>query len=145
MVSPRQSWPNSGPAVSSDGNLGGPQGRTRNDRTRETDGSGASSAERRTAAGQKLAGALKASGYAFGVFTPGGSVRLASERVSEDYIELSLDTSGDAPVVLGHVSRARGRRIIETERPIATGPIADLSEHQVLDFFLKELEPFVER
>ena len=94
---------------------------------------------------RQLAGALKASGYAFGVFTPGGSVRLASERVSEDYIELSLDTSGDAPVVLGHVSRARGRRIIETERPIAIGPIADLSEHQVLDFFLKELEPFVER
>lgn len=94
---------------------------------------------------RQLAGALKASGYPFGVFTPGGGVRLMSERAAEDYIELSLDTSGDQPIVLGHVSRAWGRRIVETERPIANGPIAGLTEQQVLDFFLRELEPFVER
>jgi hypothetical protein len=94
---------------------------------------------------RQLAGSLKASGYPFGVFTPGGSVRLMSERTAEDYIELSLDTSGDTPIVLGHVSRARGRRIVETERPIASEPIAGLTEQQVLDFFLRELEPFVER
>jgi hypothetical protein len=94
---------------------------------------------------KQIAGALRASGYPFGVFTPGGAVRLSSERASQDYIEISLDNSGDEPVVLGRVSRARGRRIIETEQPIATGPIGELTEDQLLEFVMKELERFVER
>jgi hypothetical protein len=92
---------------------------------------------------KQVAGALKASGHPFGVFTPGGAVRLSSEKASQDYIEISLDNSGDEPVVLGRVSRARGRRIIETEQPIATGPIGELTEEQLLEFLLKELERFV--
>jgi len=94
---------------------------------------------------KQIAGALRASGYPFGVFTPGGAVRLSSEKAPQDYVELTLDNSGDEPVVLGRVSRARGRRIIETERPVATGPIGELTEAQLLEFLLKELEPFVER
>jgi hypothetical protein len=94
---------------------------------------------------RQLANALKVQGFPFGVFTPGGSVRLMSEKTSDEYIELTLDTSGDLPVVLGHSRRARGRRIIEHERPIGTGPIRDLTEDQVLAFLLKELEPFVEK
>jgi hypothetical protein len=94
---------------------------------------------------RQLANVLKVQGFPFGVFTPGGSVRLMSEKTSDEYIELTLDTSGDLPVVLGHSRRARGRRIIEHERPIGTGPIRDLTEDQVLTFLLKELEPFVEK
>ncbi len=48
---------------------------------------------------RQVANVLKAEGYQFTVFTPGGSVRLMSERNAEDYIELSLDTSGDEPLV----------------------------------------------
>ena len=44
---------------------------------------------------RQVAGALKAEGYHFTVFTPGSSVRLMSGKDSEDFIELSLDTSGD--------------------------------------------------
>ncbi len=94
---------------------------------------------------RQLAGALRASGYPFGVFTPGGAVRLMSEKAAEDYIELSLDTEGDEPLVTAHISRARGRRILDAERPLATGAIRDLTEEQVLEFLLRELEPFVER
>ena len=93
----------------------------------------------------QVARALRAEGHAFNVFTPSGSVRLASERSGEDYIELLLDTSGTTPQVVGHCSRSRGRRVLETERPIGEGPIADLTEEDVLAFLLKELEPFVER
>jgi hypothetical protein len=90
--------------------------------------------------------ALRAEGYVFTIFTPGGSVRLMSDRSSEDYIELALETSGPEPQVIGKTSRGRGRRVIELERPIgASGPICNLSETDVLDFVLKELEPFVER
>lgn len=94
---------------------------------------------------RQVANVLKAQGFPFGVFTPGGSVRLMSEKTSDDYIELALDTSGDQPVVLGRSRRARGRRVVETERPIGAGPVRNLTEDQLLAFLLKELEPFVDK
>ena len=94
---------------------------------------------------RQVAGALKADGYAFTVFTPSGSVRLMSDRRAEDFIEIVLDAASDAPRVLGHVSRLRGRHIVETERPIGNGTPGAVSEEDVLEFLLKEIEPFVER
>jgi hypothetical protein len=94
---------------------------------------------------KQIAQALKVSGYAFTVFTPGGSVKLMSDKSAEDYIELSLDTTDDRPAVIGHVSRARGRRVIESEHPIAQKSVSDLTEDDVLEFVLKEIVPFVER
>ena len=94
---------------------------------------------------RQVANVLRAEGYVFNVFTPGGSVRLMSERASEDYIEISLDTTGDAPRVLGHTSRGRGRRVIASERPVAARPPAQLTEDDVLAFLLRELEPFVDK
>ena len=94
---------------------------------------------------RQVANVLKASGYSFTVFTPTGSVRLMSDKASEDYIELSLDTSADQPMVMGRSSHARGRRVIENERAIAEQTVANLTEDHVLNYLLKELEPFVER
>jgi hypothetical protein len=94
---------------------------------------------------RQASGVLRAEGYPFTVFTPGGSVRLMSDRTAEDYIELMLDTTGDEPMVIGHTRRSRGRRVIEAERPIASGAPARLTEEDVLDFLAKELAPFVER
>jgi len=70
---------------------------------------------------------------------------LMSDKSSEDYIELSLDSSGDEPMVMGKSIRARGRRVIESERAIAEQTVAHLTEEHVLQYLLKELEPFVER
>jgi hypothetical protein len=82
----------------------------------------------------------------FTVFTPGGSVRLMSDRSGDDYIELALDTTGSQPWVVGHSSRSRGRRVTETEVPLGSGgPVRDLTEEDVLTFVLKELEPLVDR
>jgi hypothetical protein len=92
---------------------------------------------------RQTANVLRAGGYPFGVFTPQGSVKLVSDRAAEDAIEIVLDTSGDEARVVGRVSRSRGRRIVEWERPL--GDPARLTEHDVLEFLLKELEPFVER
>jgi hypothetical protein len=94
---------------------------------------------------KQVAQALKVSGYTFTVFTPGGSVKLMSDKSAEDYIEVSLDSSGDRPVVLGHISRTRGRRVVESEHPIAQKAVSDLTEDDLLDFVLKEIAPFVER
>jgi hypothetical protein len=92
---------------------------------------------------RQIANILRSDGYLFNVFTPSGSVRLMSDRTAEDFIELSLETAGEQPQVIGHVSRSRGRRVIESERAIG-GP-GELTEEMVLEFLLKELEPFVER
>jgi hypothetical protein len=94
---------------------------------------------------RQIAGALKADGYPFTVFTPSGSVRLMSDRRAEDFIEISLDLSGDAPRVLGHTSRLRGRHIVEIELPIGNGKPDAITEDDVLEFLLKGLEPLVER
>jgi hypothetical protein len=92
---------------------------------------------------RQVANILRSDGYLFTVFTPSASVRLMSDRTPEDFIELFLDTSGDAPQVIGHTSYSRGRRVLESERAI--GAPDELSEEAVLAFLLKELEAFVER
>lgn len=92
---------------------------------------------------RQVANILRADGYLFNVFTPAGSVRLMSDRHVEDYIEVSLDTAGDTPQVIGHASRSRGGRVLESER--ALGEPAAVSEEELLAFLLKELEPFVDR
>lgn len=94
---------------------------------------------------RQIANVLRADGYQFTVFTPSGSVRLMSDRRAEDFIELSLDLTGDAPRVLVHTSRLRGRNIVETEHPIGSGSPGGITEEELLEFLLKELEPFVER
>lgn len=92
---------------------------------------------------RQVANVLRTEGYLFNVFTPSGSVRLTSDRVAEDFIELTLDTTGESPQVMGHTSRIRGRRVVEAER--AVGDPAALTEELLLEYLLKELEAFVER
>ena len=95
---------------------------------------------------RQIAAVLKAEGRMFTVFTPGGSVRLMSDRSADDYIELALDTTQTYAQVLGHASRGRGRRVLETETPLGHGgAVRDLTEEDVLAFVMKELEPLVER
>jgi GAF domain-containing protein len=92
---------------------------------------------------RQVANALKAEGYAFTVFTPSGSVRLMSDRSASDYIELTLDAAETPPRVMGQINRARGSRVIDAEHAI--GAPEALTEDQLLEFLLKELEAFVER
>jgi hypothetical protein len=92
----------------------------------------------------QLASALVAEGHRFKVFTPAGSVSLASERSPEDHIELSLDTSADPPVIVGRTTFGRGRRSQTSERPVSQSvAISELTESQVLNFVLTELSPLL--
>lgn len=93
-----------------------------------------------------LAEALAAEGHRFQVSTPAGSVRLSSERSQEDYVELALDPSGDTPTLLVRSSRGRGRRRVTSERAVRDATtLATVTDEDILDFFLGELEPFVAR
>lgn len=93
-----------------------------------------------------FAGALKAEGYPFSVFTPAGGLRLMSERSSDDFIELFLDTSADPPVAAARVNRGRGRRLVTAEHPLRDDArVEQLTDEDVADFLLRELMPLLER
>jgi hypothetical protein len=94
---------------------------------------------------KQLANVLKIEGYPFTVFTPSGGVRLMSDRSADDYVEITLDTSADAPRITGRISRSRGRRVVDAERVVGHGDPASVGEDDLLAFVLKELEPFVEK
>jgi hypothetical protein len=93
-----------------------------------------------------VANTLKVENYAFTIFTPGGGLRLASDRSRDDYIEFALDTASEPPQVVGRISHTRGSRTLDQERPIKPGtPPEGLSEEDVLTFLLDALEPWLER
>lgn len=94
---------------------------------------------------RQVAGALRADGYTFTVFTPSGSVRLMSDRHAEDFIEILLDTTGDTPRIVGRSSRLRGRSVVDAERPVGSGRPGAVTEEDLLEYVLQEIEPFVER
>ena len=93
-----------------------------------------------------VANTLKVESHAFTVFTPGGGLRLASDRGRDDYIEFALDSTSDPPQVIGRISHTRGSRTLAEERPVKPGtPPEALSEDDVLTFLLEALEPWLER
>ena len=102
--------------------------------------------QRATPVFHQFAAALNGEGYAFKVFTPAASIRLAADRSPEEFIELSLDETSDPPAVVGRTTRGRGRRMITSERPIGGGtPIADLTEEDALAFLVEEIVELIER
>ena len=65
-----------------------------------------------------FANVLKSEGLNFDVMTPSGGVRLQSERHRDDAIEMELDTTADPPQPLVTVTRARGSRVIQSDRTV---------------------------
>jgi hypothetical protein len=69
-----------------------------------------------------------------------------SDKSADDFIEVVLDSTGAAPLVVGRTSRAWGNRTNVSERPLNPAvPIRELSDADVMAFLLKALEPFVEK
>lgn len=94
---------------------------------------------------RQVAGALKAAGHPFAVNTPEGALRIVSERSAEDYIELTLDTTGEDLWVVGRTRRSWGRRVLESERPVRRCAVHEITEEDLLAFLLQEFEPFLIR
>jgi hypothetical protein len=103
-------------------------------------------ADRATPIFRSLAAALRAEGAPFQIFTPAGSVRLASERSRDDFIELALETTRQPVEVVGRTSLTRGSRLWTDEQPVRAGaPVRDLTDEDVLEYVLRVIGPFVER
>ena len=89
---------------------------------------------------------LRAEGYDYRLSTPAGAVRLVSDRRREDFIDIAVDTGGDAVTIMTTVSHVRGQRVLTTERPLGADlEIEALTEGHVLEFLLDAIQVFVER
>jgi len=90
-----------------------------------------------------FANVLKSEGLNFEVMTPADGVRLQSERNRDDAIEIELDATADPPQPLVTITRARGSRVIQTDRTIkGSNPLVQLTEDDVVDMLLDELRPW---
>lgn len=95
---------------------------------------------------RQVVNALRAEGLAFTVSTPNRGLRVSLDQGRDDYIELGLSTETDPPSVVGRIRRTRGSRTIDEERAVKTGVGPDnLSEEDLLEFFVRALEPWFER
>jgi hypothetical protein len=94
---------------------------------------------------RQAATVLNAAGHSFLVHTPSESVRLASEKSPQTFLEIELDVSGSAPEVVGRVSVTRGRQgLVIEERPIAAGRHVDaVTEEDLSAFLVAELPKLV--
>lgn len=97
-----------------------------------------------TPAFRMVANILKAEGLPFEVMTPAGGVVLQSERQREDAIEIEFDTTADPPAPLVTIKRARGSRIVQTDRSIKWNtPLEQLTDEDVIEMLLEELRPWL--
>ena len=94
---------------------------------------------------RQVANVLKAEGRSFTVSTPGGAVRLAPDRGRDEFIEITLNTEAETPVIVGHIRYARGSRTIDEERPVKPGAAPEeISEEELLDYLVRALGPWFE-
>ena len=95
---------------------------------------------------RQFAQALKAEGFTFSVQTPASTVRLVSDRSSDNVVDIVLELGGPQPTVRGsqrlhaRPSATRGRADAR-----AGDAIASLDGERVLAVLLDVIEPFVER
>ena len=95
---------------------------------------------------RQIVNALRAEGYSFTLSTPERGLRVSLDQGRNDFIELDLRTDVDQPHIIGRVRRTRGSRTLDEERPVKAGAAPqDVSEEDVLEFFARALEPWLER
>jgi hypothetical protein len=93
-----------------------------------------------------VAQSLSAEGYAYRVTTPGGAVRMSSDRSNRTYLEIRLDASGPAPQIVAEVGRERGSRVFADERPVCQGMAIDaITDEHLLAAILDAMADLIER
>jgi len=95
---------------------------------------------------KQVANVLKAEGYSFTVSTPGGGLRIDTERSRDDFVDIALNTDARPPEVVGRIRYTRGSRTIDDERRVKPGATpSEITEEELLEFLIRALEPWLER
>jgi len=86
-----------------------------------------------------------ATGEAFSVNTPAGSVRMVSDKSPQTFLELELDSTGSRTAVVGRMSYVPGRRgTVVEEQHIAGGKsVEQLTEQDVSEFLIAAVPKLV--
>jgi hypothetical protein len=93
-----------------------------------------------------VAQSLSAEGYPYRVTTPGGAVRMSSERSGRTYLEVRLDTAGASPQLIAEVGRERGSRVLADERPICQRMAIDaITDELLLAAIIDAMAELIER
>jgi hypothetical protein len=93
-----------------------------------------------------IAQSLSAEGYAYRVTTPGGAVRMTSDRSNRTYLELRLDTAGREPQLVAQIGRERGSRVLEDERPVCERMAVEaVTDEHLLAALIDLLPELIER
>jgi hypothetical protein len=93
-----------------------------------------------------VAQSLSAEGHPYRVTTPGGAVRMTSDRSSRTYVEIRLDGTGATPQVIAEVGRERGSRVLTDESAVADGtPVDAITDEQLLTALLGLMAELIER
>jgi len=93
-----------------------------------------------------VAQSLSAEGHAYRVTTPGGAVRMASDRSGRTYLEIRLETAGRDPQLVAEIGRERGSRVSTDERPVCQGvAIEAITDERLLGEVLDLLPELIER
>ena len=95
---------------------------------------------------RQTATVLKSEGQLFTVHAPADSARLVSAKSPETFVEISLDTTGERPQVIGRISIARGREGRVEEHPIAPGKAIDaITDDDVSQFLVGQIPKLILR
>jgi hypothetical protein len=96
---------------------------------------------------RQVATVLRADGHQFTAFTPADSVRLVSDRSSNEFVEIDLDASAHPPRVVGRTSLERGGKgVVVDERPVAGSKrLNEITEEDVVRFLLPEIRRLIVR
>jgi hypothetical protein len=93
-----------------------------------------------------VAQSLSAEGYPYKVVTPGGAVRMVSDRSNRTYLEIRLDATGPVPQVVAEVGRERGSRVLADERPVGEGlPVDAVTDEHVLAVVVDAMGELIDR
>ena len=93
---------------------------------------------------RQLATVLRSEGLPFEVQTPGGGVRLVSDRARDDQISLELDTTQDPPQMMLSSWRSWGGRVLQTERAVKERtPVERITEEDLFERLVDELRPWL--
>jgi hypothetical protein len=88
---------------------------------------------------------LKSEGLSWEVMTPTSEVRLVPGRRRDEYIAITFDATADPPQAMVSVTRGRGGRVLQSERPVKPGTpaVKAISEDDVVEMLIEELRPWL--
>jgi hypothetical protein len=95
---------------------------------------------------RQFTSALRGEGLLFRVITPAGGLRIESERSTDNFLELALDTTKSPVALLLRRGYTRGHHLHTDDRLVAEGAdFSGVTPSQLLEALMDAVTPFIGR